>query len=227
MPKRTSSIFKPKSRYKRKFKSSKQQTVKPVKQIPPGTRIYATLNQITSMLSQMNGLLYGAMEPANDFMKDYLRRAAMELHSLQKLLVDKLPDNYSKDDAEVAEHVNNEISAALRDIDFKLGNTWMFESHASVTSVQNRLESELTNLGLMPALRELSIGRSTRSKSYISLLGGMKKACRRLTDYWRDVRTQICNNNKHDAEEYRELKSALGDDLEEAYIFIESLKNNN
>lgn len=224
MPKRTSSIFKPKSKYKRKFKQSKQP--KPVKQIPPGTRIYETLNQITSMLSQLNALLYGVMEPANDFMKDYLRRAAMELHSLQKLLVDKLPDNYSKDDAEVAEHVNNEIQASLLGIEAQLGNGWMLETIASVTSAQSRLESELTNLGLMPALRELSIGRSTRGKNYTAMIGGLKKACRRLTDYWRESRTQICNNNRHDAEEYRELKSALSDDLAEAYSFIESLTNN-
>lgn len=226
MPKKTRSLFKPRKAYKTKFKTPKAQKSAP--QIPPGTRIYDTLNQITSMLSQINGLLYGTMAPAPDLLKDYLRRSVQELHALQKLLVDKLPENYSQD--EIAEHVEEmesvpeDVKASLVEIDTALDCNWMFDVVA--TSVIDKACENLTSLGLMPALRELSIGKTQRAKNYVAAHGGLKTSCRKLADYWRRVRTIVCDNNRHDPDEYRELKSALHDDLDDAYEFIEKLDNN-
>lgn len=228
MPKRTRSVFKPRKSYKTKFQAPKSKKV--VSQIPPGTRIYETLNQITSMLSQTNGLLYGVMAPAPDILKDYLRRSIQELHALQKLLVDKLPENYGRDD-EIAEHVEvpdsvpDDVKASIAEIETMLDSNWMLDDVIS-TSVRDKALEDLTSLGLMPALRELSINKTQRAKNYVASNGGLKNACRKLADYWRRVRTTICDNNRHDPDEYRELKSALHDDLDDAYQFIESLPNN-
>lgn len=228
MPKRTRSVFKPRKSYKTKFQAPKSKKV--VSQIPPGTRIYETLNQITSMLSQTNGLLYGVMAPAPDILKDYLRRSIQELHALQKLLVDKLPENYGKDD-EIAEHVEvpdsvpDDVKASIVEIETMLDSNWMLDDVTS-TSVRDKALEDLTSLGLMPALRELSINKTQRAKNYVASNGGLKNACRKLADYWRRVRTTICDNNRHDPDEYRELKSALHDDLDDAYQFIETLVNN-
>lgn len=228
MPKRTRSVFKPRKSYKTKFQAPKSKKVVP--QIPPGTRIYETLNQITSMLSQTNGLLYGVMAPAPDILKDYLRRSIQELHALQKLLVDKLPENYGKDD-EIAEHVEvpdsvpDDVKASIVEIETMLDSNWMLDDVTS-TSVRDKALEDLTSLGLMPALRELSINKTQRAKNYVASNGGLKNACRKLADYWRRVRTTICDNNRHDPDEYRELKSALHDDLDDAYQFIETLVNN-
>ena len=227
MPKRTRSVFKPRKSYKTRFQTPKQ---KPAPMIPPGTRIYETLNQITSMLSMINGLLYGVMAPAPDILKDYLRRSVQELHALQKLLVDKLPENYGRDE-EIAEHVDEsssipeDVKASLHEIETYLDSNWMLDEVTS-SSVKDKIAEDLTSLGLMPALRELSIGKTQRAKNYVATNSGLKSACRKLADYWRKVRTLVCDNNRHDPEEYRELKSALHDDLDDAYQFIETLPNN-
>ena len=224
MPKRTKSIFTPRKKYRLKFKQRVEPKQKARAQPPPGSLTYLAINQISGMLTNLNSLLHGTLATAPELLKDYVRRSAMELHAIQKLLIEKLPDKYNDSEDEVHRLVNSEtedagtVESRLQAISSALD--------VVTGTVKSKAEEDLTSLGLLPALRELSIGKSQRAKNYISLIGGLKVACRELTSYWKKIRTQICENNRHDVEEYRELKSALHDDLDDAYAFIENLRNN-
>ncbi len=231
MPKK-SSVFSVKKGYKRKFKTTPKVSQKPQKRQIPFAAMYTAMNKISSILMSLNELKHDVFgERCPELLKGYVSRSQMELHALQKLLNDKLPDSYTEDaEHKYADYDNSESPRTVDDDSKKEATSFEEDIHkieevlATLdNSPKKKLARELTTLGVMVGLRELSIGKSPRAKQYLSLHGSLLKACRELLKFWKEEREQICANNKHDAAEYKDLKESLSQDLDEGNEFISNL----
>ncbi len=226
MPKKTKSVFTSRKKsYRRKFSSPKPQAQVKREQRGEYESLYAAMNVVSQILLQMNSALKDVLAPAPDLLKDYMRRASKELHALHKQLASKLPDDLSEPESinykKPVENVEASVIDELNDIEAKLSVL------VKAADALSKTADDLLGLGLMPALREVSIGKTQRAKAFVGMNGsGVKNACRALAKRWKEQRLVICNNNRHDPEEFRELKSALHSDMDEATDFIESLPNN-
>lgn len=233
MPKR--SVFTQKTRVSR----SRSRAPAPLPAVKAGAGIYEGMNEVSGWLRAMNTGLNTTFAGAPELLKSYIRNASITLHELMELMTTKLPKENSDDQPYGLVQKQPDVKpqdapadavAALQEIEAAYGgdmnkpNAKRVTAPKSVTrDVLNKLRTDLLSLGLIAGLHRLQQGRDASSKAWIAQAGSLRRAMMDLSTYWEDQRTTVCENNRHDPEEYRELREALQSDMDQAHAIINAL----
>lgn len=206
--------------------------------VKAGAGIYEGLNEVSGWLRAMNTGLNTTFAGAPELLKAYIRNASITLHELVELMTTKLPKENSDDQPYSLIEKQPDVKpqdapvdavAALQEIEAAYGGGMNKPNAKRVTQkpvtrdVLNKLRSDLLSLGLIAGLHRLQQGRDASSKAWIAQAGTLRRAMMDLSSYWEDQRTTVCENNRHDAEEYRELREALQSDMDQAHAIINAL----
>ena len=210
------SIFSP--HRSKSHRSKPVHVAKPVRpSVSPGSQLYEGINTVTSWLGMMQRGLDTTFSGAPVPLRIYIENAMLALHDLVDLMTSKQPEGTRIESLEYAPKTVEAAMKTLDNIAASIGCKVMAQKS------NQPLEEKLLKFGVMDALHTLALGRSPIAKSYITLHGTLKTACMRLADHWEHDQRIVCENNRHDPEEYRDLCSSLQDDMDDAHKFINNL----
>lgn len=205
----------------------------PMAPVKSGAGIYDGLNEVSGWLRAMNTGLNTTFAGAPELLKTYIRNASLTLHEMMELMTTKLPrenqdvEAYSLLEPKPEPKPDTGVVAALQTLESVYGgnmaNPKARHAPAKPVAAKPKLISDLLSLGLISGMHRLQSGRDQTAKALISTCGGLRRAAMDLADAWEAQREIVCENNRHDHQEYQELREALQSDMQQAHAIINSL----
>lgn len=187
--------------------------------VNPGALTYQGINQVTSVLQSLQGLLDGTFAGAPEPLRIYIENSMLSLHGLVEVLSAKLPQTTKTETEYEAPKVEGEkIAAALEELEVIAASI-----ATKPNSAMKIAEDKLLTHGVMDALHAIALGKGATVTNYISMQGSARKACMRIAEAWQDRQERIADLNRHDREEWEDIMRSLQDDMAKAHAFINNM----
>lgn len=204
-----------KGRSSHKRSSLSKSPTKPA--VSPGAMLYTGINEVSGWLRTLQAGLDGTFSEAPAPLRMYVQNAMLSLHELVELMTDKLPKADSKE-AEILKP--KEAVAELARIEAAFAPP---PQHAPACNAKVLAQRKLLAHGILEGLKLLAYRKTPEAQAFIAMHGTPKTAALRLFSMWEDERETVCENNRHDPEEYRELRMDMQEQASRAHEFINSM----